>query len=140
MELPWDKFSSGFKLICGHVGACSGVLKDFFADRNGSFDDSFINFLTVELQIHNIKVASTINHSHHRNSLDEVVGELMAVTLDYSVNGPSGKCLNQPGNLIRVLTSALLLSKLIPEAVGFVGIAGVANMAENQNSMRALFP
>jgi hypothetical protein len=33
-----------------------------------------------------------------------------------------------------------LLSKLVPEAVGFIGVAGVANMAEKQDCMRALFP
>jgi hypothetical protein len=64
----------------------------------------------------------------------------MAVTLNYSINGPSGKCLKQPGNLICRGTSALLLSKLIPEAVGFISVAGVTNMAENQNCMRAFLP
>lgn len=117
--------------------ASFGVGKDFFTDRNRTFDFGVNNFLGegIKVKIHNIEVIAAVNSTHEGDIFIPMMCELVAMTAKNPIDCSLRQIVNKSNDFISF--AGLLLSQVATYIVSFVPWALVPEMCQHQNDLRS---
>lgn len=130
MEYPGSEWPCIEKLLISMKLASPRIGKYFLADRNGALDrrpDDLASNL-VEMEVHYIEIVSTIDGSHEGHIFIPVVGELMPMPTQYTIDSALGQSVNELEDL--VILAWLLHSLVGSDIVGFVPGAFIAKVSQ----------
>ena len=81
-----------------------------------------------KFQVHHVKVKSSVDGAHIRNSLVEMMSKFVTMSLNDSVYCPSWQGINQLGNLIVIISALRLFRGICPFPIGISDHAAVTDM------------
>lgn len=86
MELPIYEITCNIELLFAEIVASAEVRKHFLADRPRTINRFVIDLFIIEIEIHDVKVVTSIDGAHHWHSIDKMVRKFMSVTLNHTIN------------------------------------------------------
>lgn len=114
------------------------ILENSLANRNRPLNLSFNNFpiLQIKIEIHNIKIISSINSSHKWHILVPMMCKLMPMSTEYSINCTLWKIIYKSKNLI--ILTWLLYSLVCTNIISFIPWAFVTKMSKYEDYLCSL--
>lgn len=138
METPFYKLTHILYFIFTYIVTLTCFLKYLLTHRNRSFDFRINNgMVSIECQIHHIKVISSINIANNWNSFHKYVRNCVPVPLHHPMNGTSWQGVDKFSHLI--ISTRRLLSRRSPYSIIETSTALISNMTNNNNSMSSTF-
>ena len=91
VETVFNQLSCISYLAFGYVFACPELLEDLITDCDRALNPLLDKGGLVELEVEDVEIVPTINSAHVRNVLVPMMGELVPVSLDDSINSAVGE-------------------------------------------------
>lgn len=139
METPLYKLTHIFYFVFTYIVALTCFFEYFLTYRNRSFYFRINNrMVSIECQIHHIKVISTINVANNWNPFNKYMWNRVPVPLYHPMNGTSRQGVDKFSHLV-IISTRRLLSRCSPYPIIKSSTTLISNMANNNNSMSSIF-